>query len=228
MWLITLVLLALFIIYTIKCLQKLLKIYIWRKTLKLDKHYTIYKKITSGIDGFSLSRASRAKEDAFEYVYGEIEFTSFIALLSLTKPNTQTVFYDLGSGSGKAVIAAALIFPIKKSCGIELFTSLHAASIQQKNRLALLPDYYQKSTKIEFIQSNFLTANFLDATLIFINATGFFGDTWEALNQKLGNHPNGLIVITTTKPLSNPLFRISSITSVQMSWGIVKAYIQEK
>ena len=68
---------------------------------------------------------ARQKQDAIEYVYGEIEFLPFIALLSLDKPDSKTVFYDLGSGIGKAVLACAMVYPVHKSVGVELLPELY-------------------------------------------------------------------------------------------------------
>lgn len=205
-----------------------LKIYRWRSALALDKHHRIYQQIIYGIDGFKLSRLARTKIDAMEYVYGEIEFLPFIALLSLTKPNENTVFYDLGSGSGKAVIAMAIVFPVKKSCGVELFAELYAAGIEQQRRLARVPDYETAATRIDFIHDNFINTNIHDATLIYINATGFFGDIWNVLNRKLEEISTCLTVITTSKPLKSQAFTLQKITAVQMSWGVVKAYIHAR
>ncbi|MDP3705260.1 MAG: hypothetical protein Q8R24_05065 [Legionellaceae bacterium] len=204
------------------------KIWRWQRALCTQKHSKTLQKISADINGFALSRQARAKGDALEYVYGEIDFLSFIALLTLTKPDHNTVFYDLGSGTGKAVFACSMIFPVKKSCGIELFHELHLAARTQLKQLLKLSDYEVVARRIHFIQGNFLQTDFYDATLIFINATGYFGDTWIALNNRLEDLPIGTIVITTTKQLLSSRYTIQRVTAVQMSWGIVRAYIHMK
>lgn len=85
-----------------------------------------------------------------EYSYGEIEFFSFIALLSLINPNENTVFYDLGSGTGKAVIACGMVFPVQKSIGIELFPELYLHSCQQVEQLAAIKQYDTQAQKLSF------------------------------------------------------------------------------
>ncbi|PJD94082.1 MAG: hypothetical protein CK424_00555 [Legionella sp.] len=170
---------------------------------------------------------ARTNADAFEYVYGEIDNTSLIALMSLINPNSSTIFYDLGSGVGKAVLMCAMVFDLKKACGIELFPLLHDAAQQQLTALSTDQAYHHTAKKIEFICASFLDIDFSDATLIFISATGLFGDTWVALNQRLEQLPNAPIIITTTKKLLSSKFTIHRITRVQMSWGIVDAYIQQ-
>lgn len=207
-------------------LTQSVKVQNWRKGLRLAEHQRAFQNLFSGIDGFYLSKLAREKADAVEYVYGEIEFESFVALLSLTHPNQNTVFYDLGSGVGKAVLTCAMVFDVKKSCGIELFEPLHHAALEQKKRLQQLDSYAQKSNIISLVQDNFLNVDFADATLVFINSTAFFGDTWEALNHRLAQLNPETIIITTSKKLHLPQFIVLKTTTVQMSWGIVDAYVQ--
>lgn len=200
----------------------------WKKHLDLESHHTNFQQLFSNINGFELSRRSRLTQDAFEYTYGEIEFFSFIALIGLTKPNEQTVFYDLGSGVGKAVFACSMVYHVQKSCGIELFDALHQVALSQKDQLLQHSRYGHRSGQLIFIQANFMDYDFDDATLIFINATGFFGATWTAMNQKLNHLKEGTWVITSSKPLSSDAFRIIKVTFVCMSWGLVKAYIHQR
>ena len=162
-----------------------------------------------------------------EYTYGEIDFISFIALLSLTNPDPRTVFYDLGSGTGKAVIACAMVFNVK-SYGIEIFPQLHHAAQKQQQRLQETADYSFNANNIHFINMDFLDADLHNSTLIFINATALFGETWAALNQRLKHVKKNTTIITTSKRLLSDDFVIRKITPVQMSWGIVNAYIQQR
>lgn len=62
----------------------------------------------------------RFKPD-FTLTYGEISFESFIDILTIIRDKYFTlcggeIFYDLGSGSGKASIAAALFHNFQKYC----------------------------------------------------------------------------------------------------------------
>jgi len=198
----------------------------WQHAYNIKNHYPIFKEIVEPFDGFSLSRMARTKNDAMEYTYGEIEFSSFIALLAITAPHPKTRFYDLGSGSGKAVLAAAMVFDMHCYCGVELFQELHNAALTQKNLLQQRSAYKEKADKIHFIHNNFLNINLHQATLIFINATTLLGPTWDLLNQKLNKESNeDMIIITTSKALKSPAFIITKTTKVMMSWGVVEAYI---
>ena len=200
----------------------------WRRALSLDKHEAIYQQLFSGVNGFELSRQARQMHDAMEYVYGEIDFISFIALLSLTQPDKQTIFYDLGSGTGTAVLACAMVFDVRESHGIELFSSLHAVACRQQKALSQHLDYAAKAKTIHFTHNNFLHADLSHATLIFINATGFFGQTWSEISLQLEQMSRCTTVITTSKALKSPAFTVIKRTAVLMSWGTVNAYIHKR
>lgn len=199
----------------------------WYKKLDLNKHHSNYQQLFKGCDGFALSRQARIKNDAMEYTYGEIEFIPFIALLAQVKPNFNTVFYDLGSGIGKAVFACAMVFDVKKSCGIELFSLLHEAAVGRLQVLQQQQTYALKAKSIHLINDDFLNVNFSDATLIFINATALFGETWITLNNRLAKLAPTATVITTSKKLMADNFSLEKIIPVQMSWGRVYAFIHQ-
>ena len=197
----------------------------WLKHLSLKEHEKNYSQLFKNVDGFALSKQARSVQDAFEYTYGEIEFTSFIALLSSVQPKADTVFYDLGSGTGTAVLACAMVFKPLKSCGIELFKTLHEAALAQQQQLAELPIYREQAKNIQLIQGDFLDIDFKDANIIFINATALIGETWTTLTKRLEQLKTDTIVITTTKQLKTPIFTLIKTSPVQMSWGVVHAFV---
>lgn len=197
----------------------------WKHSLKLKYHDENYKKLFQDINGFKLSKQAREEQDAIEYVYGEIEFLSFIALLSLVKPNKDTVFYDLGSGVGNAVIACAMVFPIKKSVGIELLTELYQGACLKLEQFQNMPEYRQQANKCSFILGDYFFEDLSDATLIFINSTSLIGAPWEELCSRFTHFPQLKIIITTSKTLVNTDFELIISTKVQMSWGVVSANI---
>ena len=148
--------------------------------------------------------------------------------LFLVKPDKHTVFYDLGSGIGTAVLACAMVYPVKKSVGIEYFSILHDTAVCQKQRLGQHPDYDHTETVIDFIHANFLHVPMNDATLIFINSTAYFGETWEKLNKQLEDMPDLITVITLSKPLCCSGFVVTQTTRINVSWGDVQAYIHQR
>jgi SAM-dependent methyltransferase len=203
-------------------------IYRWRKALNVQEHELVFQKLYQHLNGFILSKNARQEHDALDYVYGEIEFLPFLALLSLAPLDEGTVFYDLGSGTGKAVLACAMTYPIYKSVGIEILPALYEASCAQKKQLAKIANYSEHVTKIKFILGDFLEENLDEATFIFINSTALFNPTWEKLCARLEHLPHLKTVITTSKALSSAYFTVVTQTKVQMSWGVVLAYIHAR
>lgn len=201
----------------------------WRQELALNQHGAVFRELYKTTDGYGLSRQAREGNDAIEYVYGEIEFETFIALLGLCKPNHDTVFYDLGSGTGKAVLACAMVFPVKKSAGIELFEELYLSAVEHKNLLAALPQYQKAAETIVFDHGNFLKFPLQDANLIFMNSTAFIGDYWLQVSQHLEQQLKpGAIVLSASKALVSDHFVTQHSTQVAMGWGVVTIYMQER
>lgn len=208
--------------------KKQLSIKRWQKSLNLHAHGAVFQRLYHDSQGFILSQKARQGHDAMEYAYGEIEFLSFIALLSLVQPDENTIFYDLGSGTGKAVLACCMVFPVRKSIGIELFPELYLDACKRARQLATIDSYAQQAKKIKFILGNFLEVDLQDATLIFINSSAFFGPTWEKLCARLDQLSQLKTIITTSKILSCTHFLLAKRTKVVMSWGIVFAYIHKR
>src|SRR3990167_633879 len=215
--------LAFFIIISIlptyRYFLKQYKISSWLKALNLKQHSAEFDKIFSTVDGFRISKRERQENDAFEYTYGEIDFLSFIALISLTHPNANTRFYDLGCGIGKAVISCALVYDMQLYCGIELFNGLYIAAVKQQEHLLRLPEYQTNAKKVLFICDDFLNVNIEDANLIFINSTAFVGNTWQLLNEKIDRTVKFATIITVSKKLSTRMFKVKLKTQINMSWG---------
>ena len=51
---------------------------------------------------------------------------------------------------------------------------------------------------------------------------------WTAINHQLKQVKPGTIIITTSKKLSLDAFIVKKTTTVQMSWGLVRAYIHQR
>ena len=77
-----------------------------------------------------ISKQERKEKEVFSegsFTYGEIDFLSFAEIFMIVAKKYAPcnlweggVFYDLGSGSGKACLAAALLWPFDVCRGIEL------------------------------------------------------------------------------------------------------------
>ena len=213
------------------CQQKKrqLRVRRWQHSLNLPQHLVVFNQLYHNVNGFLLSEQTRQQQgDSIDYVYGEIEFIPFIALLSLVNWDEETVFYDLGSGTGKAVFACAMVYPARHYVGVELFPALHDTACNLIKQLAAKKNYRHTATKIAFILGDFFAVDLNEATLIFINATALFGESWEKISGRMDNIPYLNTVITTSKPLLSTKFYPILTTKVAMSWGVVVAYIHRR
>ena len=71
------------------------------------------------------------------FTYGETTYRSLSYIFEYIKLENNLIdgnFYDLGSGAGKALISASLIFPFKKCIGVELLDSLFLLSENVKEK----------------------------------------------------------------------------------------------
>lgn len=76
------------------------------------------------------------------------------------------IFYDLGAGAGKGVIAASLLHSFEKCKGIELLQSLHKMSLELKEKVFLhkveieeevrQTDHDYRIPEIEFIHADLI------------------------------------------------------------------------
>lgn len=168
-------------------------------------------------------------------IYGEISFHAFVKVLSKIPLEKNAKFFDLGSGTGKAVIAARLLFDFETVQGIEIIGSLHEVAVKihskfenqseiQRLRLPLRQNVYQHI-------GDFLCEDydwFSDTDVVFINSTCFDEDLMIRITEIAENMPPGSFVITFTKPLISDQFEIKEKCRYDMSWGMATVFIHRK
>lgn len=221
-----------------------IKFWFWVHSKKIRTAYALISRLYADIDSVALSKKDRAKKniDSYEMVYGEIPFYTLALLLDIihtkneNKNKMEGAFYDLGSGSGKAVITAALLYPFKKARGIELLPTLYESSFDQLKRLEQLsnqmelPDYFD-SSRIQFIHGDFFEedlSNCSEGDTVFINATGFFGESKERLIEKLREVKPECWIIITSKKLPEADFNLIDARVWPMSWGDSMIYLYQR
>lgn len=199
---------------------------IWRffKENQLQTILQDFAKAYQGIDGFQASKLGRLEYDAFSLTYGEIDPVSFAALLTLLELKDDSVWLDLGSGVGKSVLLVALLYPVKQSIGVEILPPLHALAESAKG--ALTNPFLQD--RVALFCQNFMDFNVRQATHIFINGAGFFGENQDALEQLLQQAAPGTQVISVSKKLHLPSYELTHQTRMKTSWGVSHVFIFQK
>ncbi|OMJ75414.1 hypothetical protein SteCoe_25456 [Stentor coeruleus] len=192
--------------------------------------------------GKEASRKER-EEKTFEnnsdstLTYGEVDFISIGEVFYTIEHRFKClpkdgVFYDLGSGTGKGVIAGALLGTFTISKGIELLERLYAISEQIKvvydqNFPAMQSenqDLWPVSSNIEFINSDFFKVDWSDASFIFANSTCFDHNMMQRIGQVKLRH--GTIGISFTKTIPGNNWIVLESIKKNMSWGEATVYIQ--
>lgn len=208
------------------------ELHAWFESEKIQKPFQVLNQAYQGIDGGSLAVADRKTYhlEAWEYTYGEIPFVTLAAIFETIELPAGGVFYDLGSGTGKTVIAAALLHDFSRSVGIEQMPSLHEcalACLKKVNASTELPAHFS-DCDIKLLHSDFLLTDFFDASVVFLNATGLFGDVWDQLVLRLNQLNPGTIVIITTKQLDPAIFELMDARLRVMSWGMNRTFIYKR
>jgi precorrin-6B methylase 2 len=183
------------------------------------------------VNPFKVSIESRQLHPHFnkeEFVYGEIEILTLLALCRKISPRKKQVFYDLGSGSGKVAIAVKLCYPTLVVKGIEILPELlQLASLKWQSFVKKHPKLFT-AQDIEFIGADITEVSFQDADIIFINATSFSPDTWQKIISKLSELKKGSKILITTKQLPITTFQPLYVGSELMSWGFTTTSLYEK
>ena len=220
---------------------------------KLEKIFDIF---------YPLEILEKAKKDAKiesesrkltknNFIYGEIVFRAISYMLEfLTHEhnllNTDGYFYDLGSGTGRAVIGAALSASFGKYIGIEFLDILYETTVKIHKKFEdefekiyeenkdILPKYKNENHRpiIEFIHGDFLEVDLSKASFIFINSTTFTDDLLEKLANRFNEYcKSGCVIANTTCELTKldkekweflPYFRR------YMSWGIATINVYKR
>lgn len=182
-----------------------------------------FHELYADINGYTLSIKAQSKLQYYynAHIYGEIDFDNFYKIISKVKPKENEVFYDLGSGTGKAVILAGLCFPFIKCIGIEKLDELYSCSNEIAKKM--------NNPNIEFVLGDFNNYNFSDGDVIYLNSYYF---DYEMLDNNflhnISSLKKGTRLIFVHTPLLSPLLEIIDEGYYLFSWGKAKVYISLK
>lgn len=124
---------------------------------------------------------------------------------------------DLGSGIGKPVVAAALLFPFRRAVGVELLPSLHALATSAAARL--VNTNHSSPPSIEFVCGDLFQQDVTDADLVFVASTGFDARMFARLAAHLATMRAGSVVLTLSLPLPGTDFEVALEQRYRFSWG---------
>jgi len=179
------------------------------------------------IDGMELSR--QAREDIPEdrsLIYGEVSYDCMAHILSLVPQKEGDYrFCDLGSGTGKAVVLAALLGSFTHCVGVEKLSPLHevAQSVAKQIDASDLD-----GTEISYLNQDINDADLSDTDVVFVHATCFEDPLIKVIKKKVKGMKKGSILCTVTQDFSMGEFDPIHVERYPFSWGDGTIYIQEK
>lgn len=194
----------------------------------------IVNQLYENISGLAVSVQDRNKLEVNDssLTYGELTDQSLTEILEVVNPQPGEVFYDLGSGAGKPVLWASVLYDWSKCCGIELLEGLYSLSVGQSQKFLAHPKIRtllsSRKLNIQFFNENFLNFNFSDAKVILINATAFSYDLWQSLLKIVLTLPKDVRIITMTKKINTDEFELIHSGFYLMSWGMNSVNIYKK
>lgn len=186
-------------------------------------------------EGKQLSRIERESKCMLgktSLTYGEIDEENFTTILMRTccgsKQQTK-IFYDLGSGTGRAVFAARLTQDFTVIRGIEILETLHAAALSSKVAFEeLTMASLVVPNCVSFINKALLDYDWSDGDVVFANSTCFDGDLMNKISSQGEQLRPGALFITFTKALTSLKFELLERSQQSMSWGPATVFIQRR
>lgn len=202
----------------------------------LDPNYaeTLFNYLYGHIDGYGVSTSARKQSalDTEKLLYGELPFATWKKIVEYVNPRTDGVFFDLGSGTGRVVMASHLLFDFKKCVGIELLQGLHdkACEVKAEFDKTVKPQIldHVAGKELEFVCGDIFAADFRQADFIFMNHPFKESEIFNLLEEKiLDELKAGSKIVTTIRTLKNPRFKNLGNQNYQFSWGDSTAYFYE-
>jgi len=185
----------------------------------------LFGALYAGVDGYRLSHGERKRlgnEDR-ALVYGEIDPRGFGELLDRVGVAPGECFWDVGSGTGKPVLLAAMLFPFARSCGVEVLATLHAeAELRlERYRREVLPQLPEEKRRQElrFLLGRYESVDLAGADVLFSHCTTFDDGGLATLAAACARLKPGSRIITVGQPLIHSALEPALDAPVPMEWG---------
>jgi hypothetical protein len=208
--------------------------------LELNSLYEEYTFATAKDASLTDDLRRRASTDTGDHhsedslVYGEIDLRGFCDLLMNDIPHDSSdIFYDLGSGSGKAVFAARFVGDFRQCFGIELLSNLHDMASSVASLYKFLYQNKLIHQDIKFVCSDLLDYDgwWKDGTVVYVPNLLFDDNLKDQIAEKAVRMKTGVYLICLKKfnnTAFNAVFDLIKERPVAMSWGESNVYIYQR
>jgi hypothetical protein len=212
----------------------------WRKEL----FHTVYSEISLQLaKNVSIEEREQMERNGYvcdwSLLYGEIEFsaleTAFVIIRERgggLKGEEGSTFVDLGSGSGKAVVAAALLHNFNNCVGLEILKNLHdlamSASMKWEQLKLSSPALSKMTSNLHFIHGDMLEYDLSNAHVVLANSTGYDENLMSKLSKCTEKMEPGSFFISFSQCLPSPAFKVIGSARCKQSWGIATLFIHKR
>ena len=195
----------------------------------------IFEQLYSGFSGYDIARSEKERMGRQEAAttYGEAIPTAFYDVMLAAEPKEGEVFFDLGSGTGKAtILAASSALPFSRVVGIELLPGLGDAARQVLSRYdeqlrPQLPPENQRQ-HIDFIDGDFLVQDLSEADVLFAHGTCYGPELMGKLTHKLEELKPGARVVMAGQTLASPELVFQKMKVMKTDWGSALAAVYKR
>ena len=153
-----------------------------------------------------------------EFTYGEIEPLHYLKLLQIVSPKEGEILWDLGSGVGKSLYAAALAYPSLVIKGIEFLPNLYKACASITSQFS----------NVEVHLGDIRDQDWSDADIIYISSLCFLDDLVLNIFEKCSLLKMGSRILTLKEFPAGDYLRLISAFRLQMSWDRSDCFYYEK
>lgn len=189
------------------------------------------------INGKEISKPAKlnylGNEPFKEFIlYGELPFQTWIDIVEKAQPKKDSVFFDLGSGTGRIILQSHMLFDFKKIVGIELLEPLHNKACEVKKNFdeKIKPQILDllEGRELQLIQQDFFNSDLREADFIFMNHPFKDRGSFQPLEEKfLKELKKGTKIVTIIRPLNNPAFKHLHSQQYTFSWGEASTHFHE-
>jgi len=211
----------------------------WRKEL----FQSVYSEIsTATAKNASIEEREQMERKGYvcdrSLLYGEIEFSALETAFVIIRERggglkgEGSTFVDLGSGSGKAVIAAALLHNFNKCVGLEILKKLHELAMSASMKWELLklstPTLSKTTSNLQFIHGDMLEYDLSNAHVVLANSTGYDENLMSKLSKCAEKMEPGSFYISFSQCLPSSAFKVIGSARCKQSWGIATLFIHTR
>ena len=200
--------------------------------------YHAFNSIFSEIDGNQASQTDRSRNslsDEQGLTYGEITYLGFLEMLKAAGAADGQIFYDLGCGSGKALVAAALSDVRFLRCvGVELLPTVCACAREAVELLkssltdkALCMRMQITLPMLEVREGDITACDWSEADLVYLSSVCFPDAVMQSLLHR-GRELKAGARILTLRMLPEgyqQVFALEPSVWARMSWGKMEVFV---